>query len=681
MIFENIRLTNLFSYYGDQDIDLSAPEPGRNVCLIMGRNGFGKTSLLNGLKLLFTGVHYEPLRRAVQRSRMPTVKQYVVGAGDDWWGIMNRRARGEGKTRCAVRLIWGEDSGQVTAERSWRIEGGSWDGEESLTVTTAAETFTDEAAQEFLDRRLPRDYVYFFLFDGEQIQELAEANRDVQQRQMERLLGIGAIEALRATLTQAISRWEHNDLDPQARADLERLEGEARGIEAELAALDGKRANLEEEIEGDTDALRRIRRRIEGLSSFVHRHDEAQLKETRERIQAQRAEALDRISAQIPRDIALLVNPSLIGGALERLDRVLGSDANSRTRVLESLLEVLPGRLFDLPEFPDPDIRDGQRAYYRYKLVRLLEQEAEATGDTMDPSFAPDPQAASASRDQLAPYAQADALRSARAEDLRRLQGFTAELRQLEADLLNVGALSDEERARYDRYVAERDELERGLDSKKKRNTEIESESAGLQRRLAEARSRAEQTKTKIGKNQVTEDKIATARRLGGLFADLKSARKQAQREELEAAINRHFRVLMTSHHLIDQVAVDEDFGLRYLDRDGRPIGMGSLSAGMKQLMATALLWALSEVSGKQVPLVVDTPLARIDLAHQEAILRHYYPNAAAQVIVLPTDAELDARKLQLIAGHVYRAYRLTNPDGEHTVPEPVTMAELIQGI
>lgn len=681
MIFEKIRLTNLFSYYGDQDIDLSAPEPGRNVCLIMGRNGFGKTSLLNGLKLLFTGVHYEPLRRAVQRSRMPTVKQYVVGAGDDWWGIMNRRARGEGKTRCAVRLIWGEDSGQVTAERSWRIEGGSWDGEESLTVTTAAETFKDEAAQEFLDRRLPRDYVYFFLFDGEQIQELAEANRDVQQRQMERLLGIGAIEALRATLTQAIGRWEHNDLDPQARADLERLEGEARGIEAELAALDGKRANLEEEIEGDTDALRRIRRRIEGLSSFVHRHDEALLKETRERIQAQRAEALDRISAQIPRDIALLVNPSLIGRALERLDRVLGSDANSRTRVLESLLEVLPGRLFDLPEFPDPDIRDGQRAYYRYKLVRLLEQEAEATGDTMDPSFAPDPQAASASRDQLAPYAQADALRSARAEDLRRLQGFTAELRQLEADLLNVGALSDEERARYDRYVAERDELERGLDSKKKRNTEIESESAGLRRRLAEARSRAEQTKTKIGKNQVTEDKIATARRLGGLFADLKSARKQAQREELEAAINRHFGVLMTSHHLIDRVEVDEDFGLRYLDRDGRPIGMGSLSAGMKQLMATALLWALSEVSGKQVPLVVDTPLARIDLAHQEAILRHYYPNAAAQVIVLPTDAELDARKLQLIAGHVYRAYRLTNPDGEHTVPEPVTMAELIQGI
>jgi len=47
MIFERIRLTNLFSYCGDQKINLGTPEAGRNVCLIMGRNGFGKTSSLS----------------------------------------------------------------------------------------------------------------------------------------------------------------------------------------------------------------------------------------------------------------------------------------------------------------------------------------------------------------------------------------------------------------------------------------------------------------------------------------------------------------------------------------------------------------------------------------------------------------------------------------------------------
>lgn len=675
MIFQHIRLTNLFSYYGEQEIDLGTPEPGRNLCLIMGRNGLGKTSLLNGLKLLFVGID-EPLRRAVQRTRMPTVNQYILGAGNDWWGIMNRRARSEGETRCAIELAWTETGGRVTAKRAWDIKRGEWD--ESLTVVTDTDRFEGGEAQAFLEHRLPSDYVYFFLFDGEQIQELAEANRDIQQRQMERLLGIGAIDALRDSLTTAIRRWQRNDLDPQAKADLERLEGEARALEVEYATLDERRVVLAQDIEDDTNELRRIRRRIEGLSAFVHRHDEVQLKQTRERLQEERAEAVEQVSARLPRDLALLINPSLVGQALERLDQVFGSDAGARAHVLDLLSARLPGFLFDAPEFPDPDIRERQRDFYRDKLKHILEQEAEKPGDSPDLSFAPNPQAAAVAREQLAPYAQADALRTARADELRRLQENAAKLRRVEADLLNVGTLSMEERARYDRYVGEREELERSLDEKRKRRTELEKGSDRLQRKLNEIRNNAEQALAKIRQHQVTGEKIAVAERLRDLFTELKTRRKQVQRAALEQAVNRHFRVLMTSHRLIERVAVDDDFGLNYLDRAGQPIGMGSLSAGMKQLMATALLWSLSEVSDKQMPVVVDTPLARIDSGHQEAILTHYYPNAADQVIVLPTDAELNAPKLRLISDHVYRAYRLANPDGEHTSAEAVAVTDLI---
>ena len=101
---------------------------------------------------------------------------------------------------------------------------------------------------------------------------------------------------------------------------------------------------------------------------------------------------------------------------------------------------------------------------------------------------------------------------------------------------------------------------------------------------------------------------------------------------------------------------------------------MGSLSAGMKQLAATALLWALKEVSGKEVPLIVDTPLARIDRQHQDNLLRRYYPQVAEQVIVLPTDSELDREKYALIEPHLYREYRLDNPTGVDTRLEEAPM-------
>ncbi|MBK5970037.1 MULTISPECIES: DNA sulfur modification protein DndD [Thiorhodovibrio] len=679
MIIERIQLTNLFSYCGPQRFELGQPGPGRNICLIMGQNGFGKTSLLNALKLLFTGACNEPLRRAVQRKRMPTVQQYVLGAGDDWWGIMNRRARIDGETRCAVELRWTENGQMVRAERSWTIEGDTW--QEQLAVQAGEARFDDEAAQEFLDRRLPPDYVDFFFFDGEQIQALAEANRDTQQREMERILGIGAIDALREALKQSVNGWQRNELKPEAKAELQRLEGSARALSEELRALEDTQAILEQEVEDDQEELRRVRRRIEGVSAYVHRHDENELKQALRRIQAEFADGRERLSAELPRDVVLLANPSLVRRAIDRLDQVLRSDAGARSRVLETLTRTLPERLFDGPDRPDPDIREGQRAFYQYKLVRLLEKDMTDAGSVMDPNFAPDPQAGARARDQLAPYAEAEGLRTLRAEALRRLQQQTAELRKLETDLLNVGSLSDEERKQFERYVEERDQLERALTDKQQRIGALENEFGQKQRKLDETKKMITEIQSVVQAGGIAKDKIYLARRLGSLFSKLKDQRKKEQREALENAINRHFRLLMTSHHLIDKIEVDDEFGLHYLDRDGHPIAMGALSAGMKQLMATALLWALSEASGKQVPVIIDTPLARIDAGNQKAILTQYYPNAADQVIVLPTDSELDARKLGLVAEHVYAAFRLTNPDGEHTVPVAVDVAELAAGV
>ncbi|MBL0284839.1 MAG: AAA family ATPase [Zoogloea sp.] len=62
MIFKKICIQNLFSYYGEQVFDLPPPTRKRPVILIAGRNGFGKTSFINSVKLLFLGTADEMLR-------------------------------------------------------------------------------------------------------------------------------------------------------------------------------------------------------------------------------------------------------------------------------------------------------------------------------------------------------------------------------------------------------------------------------------------------------------------------------------------------------------------------------------------------------------------------------------------------------------------------------------------
>lgn len=142
---------------------------------------------------------------------------------------------------------------------------------------------------------------------------------------------------------------------------------------------------------------------------------------------------------------------------------------------------------------------------------------------------------------------------------------------------------------------------------------------------------------------------------------------KVRRRDDIEKAFNDRFSELMTSHGQIRHIQVNEDFSWHYLGDQGEPVGMSNISAGMKQLVAQALLWGLKDVSGKEAPVVVDTPLARFDRGHQENIITRYYPRAGAQVVVLPTDAELDREKYALLRPHIYREYLLVNLDGDRT--------------
>ena len=70
------------------------------------------------------------------------------------------------------------------------------------------------------------------------------------------------------------------------------------------------------------------------------------------------------------------------------------------------------------------------------------------------------------------------------------------------------------------------------------------------------------------------------------------------------------------------------------------------------------------DVANRDAPVVIDTPLARIDRQHQHNLITRYFPQAGRQVIVLPTDSELDREKYELIRSHVYREFRLENQAG-----------------
>lgn len=665
MIFESIKLHNLFSYCGPVDFDLRGAEPGRNVVLISGRNGFGKTSFLNALRLLFCGVT-NPMREAVQRQRTPTEKQYVLGAGEDWWGILNRRARQAGERECSVCVVWREGKGRVTARRTWSIRDNDYDTSLTIEADFLPAKLQDEAAQGFIGERLPADFVPFFIFDGEQIQELAEANRATQIEHIERLLNISGLNLLADALWDIRRDMQNQSMDAEQKARLVDLQGQLANQGALIAATRQELADVDEALDQIDRKARTVRKRLESRRAFIHRDNEEQLKGRHRDHEKTRADLAASLVDVLPRVAPILVNGGLAEAAAHLLEAHAHPAAGNQHAFLERLLKELPQQVFAAtPPPPVPPLLPEQQGYYRNRLAKLIEAEMPA----MPPSTSGVLDVPNAERAQrvLRRYGDNQELRQTLARQLEQLFRLRGEIARLREEIANTGALSASERELYERDARELDDLDDERVRFQVRKNELEKALKSAEEesgRLADEIKRQENA-VKVAAELRRKAEIAS--QLRRFIDDYKQRLKDARRADLETAINRHFSTLMTSHSLIAHIHVDEEFGLHYQDAEGRPVGMGNLSAGMKQLAATALLWALKACSGQTLPIVVDTPLARIDRGNQENLLRSYYPVVSEQVIVLPTDSEIDEAKYRLIQPHVYREFTLHNLTGDAT--------------
>ena len=103
------------------------------------------------------------------------------------------------------------------------------------------------------------------------------------------------------------------------------------------------------------------------------------------------------------------------------------------------------------------------------------------------------------------------------------------------------------------------------------------------------------------------------------------------------------YRQLSSRSGLIKDIIIDDKtYELRISDRNGHEIKKSGLSAGEKEVFAVSLLWGLAQTSQLKLPIVIDTPLSRLDSTHRDNIVNNYFPNAGEQVIILSTDTEID---------------------------------------
>ena len=77
-------------------------------------------------------------------------------------------------------------------------------------------------------------------------------------------------------------------------------------------------------------------------------------------------------------------------------------------------------------------------------------------------------------------------------------------------------------------------------------------------------------------------------------------------------------------------------------------------------MLATSILWSLARTSGKPLPFMIDTPLARLDVEHRDNLIENFYPDASHQLVIFSTDSEIDANYYSKLHKYISKSYAMT---------------------
>ncbi|MGV0618079.1 DNA sulfur modification protein DndD [Mycolicibacterium elephantis] len=639
MIIDQLVLHNIGTFAGRNTIDLTPPSQKKPIILIGGLNGAGKTTVLEAIHLAL----YGPLARISTR-RSGSYENYLRGL------IHRGVPESEG---AAVELTFHAHQEGVEREywvrRSWRSSGAAI--RESLLVCVDGRH--DEALtstwSEHIEAFLPRGIAGLFFFDGEQIEALADLDRSQEtlSSALASLMGIELVDRLSTDLAVLRKRHQKTQVPEKLRREIDERQAavtNARQLEETAAQL---AAGLRVEVERAEKELFELNERYRSAGGELL--DQRQAAEhSAESLRAELTRIEDSIRHEMSETAPLLQVVDLLQEMSVQAD--LEADAR-RNRIINDVLETRDSQIANLLR------KVKATKSVREEVLAFLEQDRvtrTASSSVTDVVGVADASAVHHLLSSTLPSA------GKRLRELIEMRDSTREkLEQAERILI---AIPDDEALAS--IVAERREATAKLTRRRAALTHAEEKLSLARQDRARADATYEAALDNAARaNLAADDDRRLVDHVDRVRATLQELRLAASRRHLGRIADYVLDALgrlLRKENLITQVEVDATtHAVELTGRDGHPLPASDLSAGERQLLAVALLWGLARAAGQPLPVVIDTPLGRLDGSHRGHLLERYFPYASHQVVLLSTDTEIDNEAYERINKHIGRAYRL----------------------
>ena len=700
MKINKVKLYNFSSYESNNEFDFEVTDKKKNIILIGGKNGAGKTSLFTAIKVALYGPlaygyvganpHYTLKIKDLINSK--AFQQETVEA--EVQITMELKREREIKSYIITRK-WNYTAQKLTEEYSVEKDGIKLD-EQELSYF-----------ENYLQSIIPPDLFEFFLFDGEEVGNIfsTSAYNTYVKNAVFTLCGMDVFEIIRKYTHGYVSKNNSNE-DNNTFEEYECAKKEIESMESEKEHLEMDVSELTKDLEDVEVQLTELETSFKNAGG-ISRKEKKQLEDEYSQAEKIKTETLTNIKMFVEGLMPFYILKDFADPIMTQLD------LEEKGEIFYYVQSKLKRNAIE--ELLKDDVSDE-------KIDLLIEHLL----DTFKPKGFHDGM---------------EMMFDLSKEDIGRVNGIVSALEDFDAktmiETIKRRKEASDRTAEINR-ILKNSMCEEDVNAFAQKENEILKKKDDLIRQLFEAQHRLEDIGRELQIKEQIRDKAmqtlksnAQNKHVYELSAGISTMMEQfleektlSIRNQLEKAIVQKLKTIYRKNNLITHIEIGKNFDFNlYQDETYsskelltlyrnlgnseftnligakgekklikllklsslnelkniseanigneqihlyKKIELGRLSKGERQIFILALYWAIIEISGQNIPFVIDTPYARIDANHRREISEKFFPNISEQVIILSTDEEINEEYYKIVKPYVSKEYLLINDENEN---------------
>ena len=636
MLLTKITINDFGVYRGRNEFNFKTT-PDKPIILCGGGNGAGKTTLFESIMTCLYGK--ESLEKKTTQKQY---EQVILRSIHRFLGT--KKSADEASITIEFQFAHEGKISEYQIMRMWQNNDGRIDEKFTIKKKVGDENFKELDSieesqwQTFINQLIPKGVAKLFFFDGEKIQNISEErSEDVQiKASFDVLLGLDLIEQLKTDLSLSVLRSEDGETE-KILAEIDKMTNEKEEADKKIGRLIEKKAEKDTEIQTVLGKIKLCEERVAKAGGGFYEKRES-LKEEKIRLSTELS-SVEREISQLCIDILPFC---LVPNQLKEIKEKISKDRKNiqqgfEKEILEenfdAILKEMKSKNNDVKEitriFNDRLEKSGKRSPTTFNLSTEDMQNVTNLINKIDKSI------------------------EKKLFDLTKTFGKTAdELEKVQISLESVPKDDD-----VGPIISE-------LQNENRELGRLESEFKNLEELEMQEKSLLGILNSKI--LNLVKDKHQDKRRISGMenakrvqqVLDEYAQRLRDKKSELlQRYITDGLQMLLHKKEFIDKVSIDkETFEVKLFKGDDE-ISKEMLSKGELQMFATAVVWGLAKTSGRPLPFMIDTPLARLDEEHRESLVEKFYPYASHQLIIFSTNSEINGEFYPKLEPFVERSF------------------------